>query len=108
MMSDTATRGRLVSIRQVSACSLGLRRTPRHNDLGLGPLLLRLADRLPRLPSRLGGHRAGIENDRILKSRLLRMPAHDFGLEGIEPASKRNDIRRVHESSPGGSVPSKS
>src|SRR5205807_7753365 len=44
---------------------LGLRRTAGDDDARAWPLAAQLADRLPRLPHRLGGDGAGVDHDGI-------------------------------------------
>ena len=52
---------------------LGLRRAAGDHDLRAGALALEPADRLARLPHRLGGHRAGVDHDRVVEAGAPRL-----------------------------------
>ena len=52
-------------------CGLDLRRAAGDHDARARPLARELADRLARLPHRLGGHRAGVDHDGVGEARRL-------------------------------------
>ena len=72
------------------ALGLDLRRASRHDDARVRLLAPEPAHRLRRLANGLARHGAGVDDDRIVKSRVLRMTAHDLGLIRVEPAAERD------------------
>src|SRR5262249_27246570 len=71
---------------------LCLRSAAGHDDARPGPLAAKLADGLPRLPSRLGGDRAGVDDHGIRETRGAGLPADHLGLVRIEPAAERYNV----------------
>ena len=71
---------------------IDLRRTAGDDDPRVRTFTMRASDGLTRLPLRLGGYRAGIDDDRVGQSRG--MAAHDLGLIRIQPAAEGKDIDR--------------
>ncbi len=71
---------------------LGLRRAAGDDDLGVRPLPLQAADGLARLAHGLGGHGAGIDDDRIREPGRLRVAAYQLRLGGIQPATEGDDF----------------
>src|SRR5262249_57549309 len=59
---------------------------------GVGAPGLEPADRLARLPHRLGRHRAGVDHDRLGEAGRLRLPPDHLRLAGVEPATEGDDI----------------
>ena len=57
-----------------------------------GPLALEPADGLARLAHRLGGHRAGVDDDGVGDARGLRLAADHLRLVGVEPAAEGDDV----------------
>ena len=51
-----------------------------------------LADRLARLALGLGGHRAGVDDDRVFEAGGAAVAAHHLGFEGVEAAAEGDDI----------------
>ena len=77
----------------------------------------RPADGLPRLPLRLRGDRAGVHDHGMAQPRPRGLAADHFRLEGVEPASERDERGFSHgrlrhaaapENSSSGSSPSNS
>src|SRR4029079_6633796 len=75
-----------------ASASGGLRGAPRDHDARRRPLALEPADGLTRLPHRLGGHRAGVEDDGLGKIRGARLATDHLGLIGVEPAAEGDDV----------------
>src|SRR5262249_34588636 len=71
---------------------LGLGRTAGDDDAGIGPLTPEAADGLARLAHSFGGHRTGIDHDRIVEPGRGRLAADHFRLVGIEPAAEGDDV----------------
>ena len=55
----------------------------------------RLADRLARLAHGLGGHRAGVDDDRVVEPGRRGMAAHHLDLEGVQPAAEGDDLEHA-------------
>ena len=71
-----------------------------HDDLGVGPLAGKAADRLAGLTTGLGGDGAGIDHDEVAALRPgLGMAAHHLRLDGVEPAAEGERLD-AHPSSP--------
>ncbi len=68
---------------------LDLRRASRHDDACRGPLAAESANGLRGLSNCFTRYCARIDDDSLIKSRLAGVTAHDLGLIGIEPATKR-------------------
>ena len=73
-------------------CGLGLRGTAGDDDAGTRPLAPQLADRLPRLPRRLRGDRAGVDHHGVGEPGRFRLAPDQLQLVGIEPAAEGEDI----------------
>ena len=67
---------------------LGLRRAAGDNDLPGQICAARLSDRLTRLPHGFSCHRAGVEDDRVLESRLVRARLHGLGFIGVQATAE--------------------
>jgi hypothetical protein len=81
-----------------------LRRAAGDDDTRLRPVAMRATDRLPRLPLRLGRHRAGVDDDGVVQP--AGQVAHHLALIGIEPAAKRQNIDSHAGKSSSSTVPS--
>ena len=76
-------------------CKLGrikLRRTACHDNAFVRIAFAHLANGLAGLALGLGGHGAGVQNDRIMQARLRRVVADDFALKRVQTASHGDDF----------------
>src|SRR5262249_24335209 len=71
---------------------LRLRGAAGHHDARIGPLALEFADRLARLPHRLGSDRAGIHHHGVGDAGGRRRAADHLGLVGVEAAAEGDDV----------------
>ncbi len=71
---------------RAKALRLELGRASGDEDLRIGPLAARAADRLPGLPHRLGRHRAAVDDDPVLARGRKRL--HRLALGEVEPAAE--------------------
>ena len=70
-----------------------LRRATGHDDPRVGLFAGDAPDRLTRLPLGLGGHRAGVDDDRVRRDRrLARESAHHLAFVGVQAATKSDDL----------------
>src|SRR5581483_3223306 len=72
--------------------SLRLCRTAGHDDARIGPLAFQAPDRLPRLPHRLVGDRATVDDDGLLETCRCRLPRDHLGFERVEAAAEGDDL----------------
>src|SRR5271155_1337625 len=66
------------------------------DDPRLGMLAPRPPDRLARLALGFGGHRAGVDNNRIAEPRAFGGAADDVAFERVEPATEGDDLEVRH------------
>src|SRR5690606_24134853 len=82
---------------------LGLRRAAGDNDARVRVLAARLADRLPRLANRLGGHRAGVDDDSAalegVETGGARLAPDHLGFVSVQAAAECQDFDR-HQAAP--------
>lgn len=75
---------------------IDLRRAAGNHDLGAWALPARLTDRLTGLAHGLIGHRTRVDNHGVDEASIVRVLAHDCGLERIDPATKGDDVQFRH------------
>ncbi len=78
------------------ALGTDLRGAAGDDEPGIGPRAAGAADRLARLALGLGGHRAGVDDHRIVEAGRRGLRADHLGFEGVEPAAESNDVEFPH------------
>src|SRR6185437_15887690 len=72
--------------------AIGLRGAAGDDDTCIRLLALELADRLPRLPHRLAGHGAGVDDHRVGNACSFGLTPHRFRFDDVEPAAEGDDV----------------